>query len=158
MKFTFIIILNLLFINLIYTKDLISEGANKIIKDQVFNLNNGMKIIAFNLEGHTRNNLGYYGKTKCNGIREMHGNKLLNLNVICQVTFQDGSKVWLKSEREGDLNQAGVGKSRFIDATDKLKDLIGIECIYAVNKVLDSDFIKTKCKMTDSLFNKLKIQ
>ena len=69
MKFTLIIILNLLFINLIYTKDLISEGANKIIKDQVFNLNNGMKIIAFNLEGHTRNNLGYYGKTKCNGIR-----------------------------------------------------------------------------------------
>ena len=35
---------------------------------------------------------------------------------------------------EGDLNQAGVGKSKFIDATDKLKDLIGIECIYAVNK------------------------
>ena len=122
-----------------------------------FNLNNGMKIIAFNLEGHTRNSLGYYGKTKCNGIREMYDNKLLNLNVICEVTFQDGSKIWSKSEREEDLNEARVGQSKFIDATDKLKDLIGIECIYVVNKVLDSDFVKTKCKMTDSLFNKLKI-
>ena len=158
MKFTLIIILNLLSINSICTKDLIIEGANKIIKDQVFNLNNGMKIIAFNLEGHTRNNLGYYGKTKCNGIREMYDNKLLNLNVICEVTFQDGSKIWSKSEREGNLIQAGVGQSKFIEATDKLKDLIGIKCIYAVNKVLDSDFVKTKCKMTDNLFNKLKIQ
>ncbi len=157
MKFTLIIILNLLFISSIYTKDLIIDGANKITKDQVFNLNNSMKIIAFNLEGHTRNNLGYCGKTKCNGIREMYDNKLLNLNVICEVTFQDGSNIWSKSEREGNLNQAGVGQSKFIEATDKLKDLIGIKCIYAVNKVLDSDFVKTKCKMTDSLFNKLKI-
>ena len=158
MRYFFIILFNLLLVNFIYAKDLIIDTAQKIVKDRVFDLDNGMKIIAFNLEGHTRNNLGYYGKTKCNGIREMHGNKLLNLNVICEVTFQDGSKIWSKSEREGDLNQAGVGKSKFIDATDKLKDLIGIECIYAVNKVLDSDFIKTKCKMTDSLFNKLKIQ
>ena len=35
MKHTLIIVLNLLFINSIYTKDLISDGANKIIKDQV---------------------------------------------------------------------------------------------------------------------------
>jgi len=33
MKFTLIIILNLLSINSICTKDLIIEGANKIIKD-----------------------------------------------------------------------------------------------------------------------------
>ncbi|GIS23833.1 MAG: hypothetical protein CM15mP124_3130 [Alphaproteobacteria bacterium] len=59
------------------------------------------------------------------GIREMHGNKLLN-QCNLRSNAQDGSKVWSKSEREGDLNQAGVGKSKFIDATDKLKDLIGI--------------------------------
>ena len=88
----------------------------------------------------------------------MQVNKLFNLNQICEVTFQDGSKVWSKSEREGDLNQADVGQSKFIDATDKLKDLIGIECIYAVNKVLDSNFVKTKCKMIDRLFYKLKIK
>ena len=41
---------------------------------------------------------------------------------------------------------------------DKLKSLVGVECIYAVSKVLDSDFIKTKCKITDSLFNQLRIQ
>ena len=158
MKYFFIIFFNLLLFNSIYSKDLIMDTAQKIVNDRVYDLDNGMKIIAFNLEGHTRNNLGYYGKTKCNGIREMHGNKLLNLNVICEITFQDGSKVWSKSEREGELNQAGIGQSKFIDATDKLKDLIGIECIYAVNKVLDSDFVKTKCKITDSLFNKLKIQ
>ena len=158
MKFTLIILLHLLFFNTIYTKDLIIDGANKITKDQVFNLNNGMKIIAFNLEGHTRNNLGYYGKTKCNGIREMRGAKLLDLNVFCEITFQDGSKLWSKAEREGELNQSGIGQSKIIDATDKLKNLVGVECIYAVSKVLDSDFIKTKCKITDSLFNQLNIQ
>lgn len=102
-----------------------------------------MKIIAFNLEGHNRNNLGYFGKTKCNGIREMHDNKLLNLNLFCEVTFQDCSKIWSNCKREGDLNQAGIEKLKFIDATDKLKDLIGIEYTYTENKVLDSDFIKT---------------
>lgn len=36
MKFTLIIILNLLSTGLIYTKDLIIDGANKITNDQVF--------------------------------------------------------------------------------------------------------------------------
>ena len=45
MKFTLIIILNLLFINSTYAKDLIIDGANKINNNKVFNLNNGMKII-----------------------------------------------------------------------------------------------------------------
>jgi hypothetical protein len=147
MKYLFIIFFNILLVNSIYPKDLIMDTAHKIVKDQVYDLHNGMKIIAFNLEGHTRNNLGYYGKTK-----------LLDLNVFCEITFQDGSKLWSKAEREGELNQAGVGQSKIIDATDKLKSLVGVECIYAVSKVLDSDFIKTKCKITDSLFNQLRIQ
>ena len=158
MKYLFIIFFNILLVNSIYPKDLIMDTAHKIVKDQVYDLHNGMKIIAFNLEGHTRNNLGYYGKTKCNGIREMVSNRLLDLNVFCEITFQDGSKLWSKAEREGELNQAGVGQIKIIDATDKFKDLVGIECIYAVSKVLDSDFIKTKCKITDSLFNQLRIQ
>ena len=64
----------------------------------------------------------------------------------------------LRNERKGELNQAGIGQSKIIDATDKLKSLVGVECIYAVSKVLDSDFIKTKCKITDNLFNQLRIQ
>ena len=88
----------------------------------------------------------------------MQVNKLLDLNVFCEITFQDGSKLWSKAEREGELNQAGVGQTKIIDATDKFKGLVGVECIYAVSKVLDSDFIKTKCKITDSLFNQLRIQ
>ena len=158
MRYFFIILFNLLLVNFIYAKDLIIDTAQKIVKDRVFDLDNGMKIIAFNLEGHTRNNLGYYGKTKCNGIREMQDNKLLDLNVFCEITFQDGSKLWSKAERKGELNQAGIGQSKIIDATDKFKGLVGVECIYAVSKVLDSDFIKTKCKITDSLFNQLRIQ
>ena len=158
MRYFFIIFFNLLLFNSIYSKDLIMDTAQKIVNDRVYDLDNGMKIIAFNLEGHTRNNLGYYGKTKCNGIREMQVNKLLDLNVFCEITFQDGSKLWPKAEREGELNQAGVGQTKIIDATDKFKDLVGVECIYAVSKVLDSDFIKTKCKITDSLFNKLRIR
>ena len=158
MRYFFIILFNLLLVNFIYAKDLIIDTAQKIVKDRVFDLDNGMKIIAFNLEGHTRNNLGYYGKTKCNGIREMLGNKLLDLNVFCEIIFQDGSKLWSKAERKGELNQSGIGQSKIIDATDKLKDLVGVECIYAVSKVLDSDFIKTKCKLTDGIFKKLKIQ
>ena len=80
MKYFFIILFNLLLVNFTYAKDLIIDTAQKIVKDRVFDLDNGMKIIAFNLEGHTRNNLGYYGKTKCNGIREMQDTKLLDLN------------------------------------------------------------------------------
>jgi hypothetical protein len=63
-----------------------------------------------------------------------------------------------KSERKGDLNQASIGQSKLIEATDKLNDLIDIECIYAVNNILDSDFVKTKYTMTNSLFNKRKTQ
>ena len=100
MKYLFIIFFNILLVNSIYPKDLIMDTAHKIVKDQVYDLHNGMKIIAFNLEGHTRNNLGYYGKTKCNGIREMQVNKLLDLNVFCEITFQDGSKLWSKEEEK----------------------------------------------------------
>ena len=158
MRLLYVLILQLLMIKFSYTKDLIIDSANTIVNDETYNLNNGKKIIAFNLKGHTRNNLGYYGKTKCNGIREMKNEKLLKLDVYCEITFQEGSKVWLKSERTGELNQAGIGQQKFIDATDKLKSLIGTKCVYAVNKVLDSDFVKAKCKISDTLFNKLKLQ
>ena len=100
------------------------DTAQKIVNDRVYDLDNGMKIIAFNLEGHTRNNLGYYGKTKCNGIREMQVNKLLDLNVFCEITFQDGSKLWSKAEREGELNQAGVGKLKLLIQRINLKVLL----------------------------------
>ena len=158
MKIFIVIFFYFFLLHLTSAKTLIIDSASKITNDQVFNLNNGMKIIAFNLEGHTKNNLGYYGQSKCNGIREMQYDKLLKLNVFCEIIFQDGSKIWSKSERSGELNQAGVGRSIFIDASSKLKSLIGTECIYAVNKVLNSDFFKAKCKISEEIFNKLKIQ
>tara|TARA_E500000178_G_C16336467_1_gene451318 strand:- start:269 stop:436 length:168 start_codon:yes stop_codon:yes gene_type:complete len=37
------------------------DTEQKIVKGRVSDLDNGIKIIAFNLEGYTRNNLEYYG-------------------------------------------------------------------------------------------------
>ena len=59
-------------------------------------------------------------------------------------------------ERKSELNKAGVGNVKYIDGTGVFKKLIGINCIYAVNKVLDSDFVVTKCDIPDDLFEELK--
>ena len=40
------------------------DTVQKKVKGRVSDLNNGIKIIAFDLEGYTRNNLEYYGN--CN--------------------------------------------------------------------------------------------
>jgi hypothetical protein len=40
--------------------------------------------------------------------------------------------------------------------TGPFKKLIGVSCIYAVNKVLNSDFVVTKCDISQELFNELK--
>ena len=59
-------------------------------------------------------------------------------------------------ERKSEFNKEGVGNVKYIDGAGVFKKLIGINCIYTVNKVLDSDFVVTKCDLPDELFEQLK--
>ena len=53
---------------------------------------------------------------------------------------------------------AGVGGSIILDGTGPYKKLKGTECLYAVSFLKEIVFTKTRCSISNKLFEELKTQ
>lgn len=156
LKIVSLLILLYLITNFCFARKLISESYGFLKNVSSFQISNTTEYKIFTIKGHFKNNAGIYGITDCNGYRETKADELIFLKVVCKNTTQNGDTFFTLGERKSEFNKAGVGNVRYIDGTGVFKKLIGINCIYAVNKVLDSDFVVTKCDIPDELFEELK--
>ena len=139
------------------SKELITESSGFIKNISLHRTSDTTEYKIFTIKGHFKNNAGIYGITDCHGYREIKNNALLFLKVVCEYITQHGDSFFTLGERKSEFNKAGVGNARYLDGTGLFKKLIGTKCIYAVNKVLDSDFVVTKCDVSDDLFDELKM-
>ena len=155
-KIVSLFILLYLITNFCFAGKLISESSGFLKNISSFQISNTTEYKIFTIKGHFKNNFGIYGITDCNGYRETKKSALIFLKVVCKNTTQHGDTFFTLGERKSEFNRAGVGNVKYIDGTGVFKKLIGINCIYAVNKVLDSDFVVTKCDIPDELFEELK--
>ena len=137
-------------------KKLVSESSGFLENVSSHKIADGTEYRIFTIKGHFKNNAGIYGITDCNGYRETKNNALLFLKVVCENITQHGDSFFTLGERKSEYNKAGVGRLEYIDGTGIFKNLIGINCVYAVNKVLKSDFAVTKCDISDKIYNDLK--
>lgn len=95
--------------------------------------------------GAFSDNQGNIGKYECNGIREAtNKGKLIDINVLCEVTDKSLDKFWIKAKRITDKS-GGVGSYYIIDTTGKFKTIEGKTCAYAVTFFNEIIFIKAVC-------------
>ena len=156
LKIVLLLILLYFMSNFCFAEKLISESSGFLKNISSFQISDSSEYKIFTIKGHFKNNVGIYGITDCNGYRETKETALIFLKVVCKNTTQHGDTFFTLGERKSEFNKAGVGNVKYIDGTGVFKKLIGINCIYAVNKVLDSDFVVTKCDIPDELFEELK--
>lgn len=139
-----------------YSIKLISESSGFLKNISSFKTSDMSEYKIFTIKGHFKDNTGVYGINDCNGYRETKDSALIFLKVVCKNTTQHGDTYLTLGERKSEFNEAGVGAVKYIDGTGPFKKLIGVSCIYAVNKLLNSDFVVTKCDISQELFNELK--
>ena len=151
-----ILILSFLFLNQLYSSEIIIQGNSRVVYDD-FIFTDNSKYIIINQEGQWTDNIGNYGAQECKGLIKRNDKNIIDfLDVICQLTNQNNVITWRKFERTGSEIERGVGVSTIVDSTSKYKkELIGTKCNYAVNRTKDMVFSKSICKVSDELYKKL---
>ena len=81
-------------------------------------------------EGSWQDSLGDYGKIFCLARVEIQ-DKNANLNAFCEAINQNNVRFWIALKRSSEM-QAGVGIAKFIAGELKYKNLVGIQCPYAI--------------------------
>ena len=154
--FLSIFIFSFLFLTQLYSAEIIIQGNSRVVYDD-FIFTDNSKYIIINQEGQWTDSIGNYGSNECKGlIKKDEKDVVYFLDVICELTDQNGVVTRRKFERTGSQIERGVGVSTIIDSTSKYKDeLIGTKCTYAVNRTKNMVFGKSVCKVSDELYKKL---
>ena len=153
-KLIFIFIFLLL--NNLYSAEIVIQTNSRVLYND-FTFTDNSKYIIINQEGQWTDSIGNYGSNECKGlIKKDEKDVVYFLDVICELTDQNGVVTRRKFERIGSQIERGVGVSTIIDSTSKYKEeLIGTKCTYAVNRTKNMVFGKSVCKVSDELYKKL---
>lgn len=124
-------------------------GKFEILKTMTFS--DKSKYFDFKNEGTCTDNLGNYNSYVCFGLFETKLDNIIRNSFICESTYQDKNKIWMRVERNKNTERtASIGKQVIVDATGKWKALIGTECSYGIktldhNKKISFSFSSHKC-------------
>ena len=156
-KIIFFILLTFL-CNKLYSAELESNTTSIFTITNEKKLPDGTHYRSFEVQGGQTYNTGKYARSNCSGNRVDKKGELVELNNICEIEFDDGNKMWTQLKRSNSDIDAGVGGSVILDGTGPYKKLKGTECLYAVSFLKEIVFTKTRCSISDKLFEELKTQ
>ena len=66
--------------------------------------------------------------------------------------------MWTQLRRSNSDVDAGVGNSIILDVTGPYKKLKGTKCLYSASFLKEIVFIKSRCSISNKLFEELKTQ
>ena len=154
MKYLLLVFLTLFFLNLNLGANNIKEyvvTGSDITKIESFELENKKKFSSFTSKGSWTDNFGNYGFTQCMGIINKNF-KNVELYFMCESEDKNGYKTWSISRRKSEVQTSGVGSYEIVDSTIPKKELyIGKKCTYAVKYLKETNFYKSKCKISEEL-------
>ena len=131
-------------------KELIISGSD-ITSMKSFELSNKNKFSSFKVSGSWTDNYGNYGFNKCMGIINKNL-KNVELYFMCEREDKNGFKIWSINKRKSGIQNSGVGSFEIVDVTIPKKELfIGKKCTYAVKYLKETNFYKSKCKISEEL-------
>ena len=134
--------------------ELVFECGGKFKINREFTLSDGSKYSQFSNYGTCTGNLGIYNASYCFGTFQTKNNIVINSEFLCENTYGDNEKSWLKAKRIPETEiDSSVGEMTFIDGTGKWKALIGTKCKYGIKFINLSEYSSTfsshKCKITE---------
>ena len=156
--FLLIFIFSFLFLSQSYSAELESNATSIFTIINEKKLPDGTHYRSFEVQGGITYNTGKYARSNCSGSRVDKKKELVELSNICEIEFDDGYKIWTKLKRSDSDVDAGVGGSIILDGTGTYKKLKGTECLYAVSFLKEIVFTKTRCSISNKLFEELKTQ
>ena len=131
-------------------KEYIVTGSD-ITETKTFELENKSKFSSFTVNGSWTDNFGNYGFNKCMGIINKNLRNV-ELYFMCEREDKNGFKIWSINKRKSGIQNSGVGTFEIVDATIPKKELfIGKKCTYAVKYLKETNFYKSKCKVSKEL-------
>tara|TARA_Y100000589_G_scaffold328689_1_gene373379 strand:+ start:266 stop:757 length:492 start_codon:yes stop_codon:yes gene_type:complete len=131
-------------------KEYIVTGSD-ITETKTFELENKSQFSSFTVNGSWTDNFGNYGFNKCMGIINKNL-KNVELYFMCEREDKNGFKIWSINKRKSGIQNSGVGTFEIVDATIPKKELfIGKKCTYAVKYLKETNFYKSKCKVSKEL-------
>ena len=101
------------------------------------------------MDGTFTDNLGNYGYAESSSIVLLENNQVVKLEGYGQSTYQNKEILYGRGVRNQQEQNSGVGKNEVIGATGSLKELIGMECTYAIKFFENYYYWLQKCNITE---------
>ena len=123
------------------------NGKRNIVT--TYDISKSEKFVNFTLDGTFTDNLGNYGYVESSSIVLLENNQVVKLEGYGQSTYQNKEVMYGRGVRNKQEQNSGVGKNEVIGATGSLKELIGMECTYAIKFFENYYYWLQKCNITE---------
>ena len=144
-----IIIFIILYSCAILSNDYKIDIHGKIVSDEKHKYSDNSYYSILKIDGTFTDSLSNYGNFNALVNLEIQNSKLKQHFFSAELTYQDGSIFYGQGSRTSKEFEQGTGKLLITNANKKLKELVGLKCVYAINFFGSTSFTLTKCKITD---------
>ncbi len=143
-KIVLLIICMFVFSSALSGDEYIFDAYGEITLREKVVLPDGSEKVILKTQSYWVDTLGDYGEVYCVGGYDKIKNEV-NLKLICEGVNQNEEKFWGSTDRTSAM-EAGTGKFEYISGTGKYKELIGLQCNFAVRYFRNTkSFYKHKC-------------
>ena len=156
-KYLVLIILILLPTFNLFSKDYLINFQAKVVNNDIHNYSEGNNFNLLKLDGSFTDNLGNYGNWNALASFELNDNKIKQHFFSAEIIFQNESKMYIQGSRNSKEFEQGTGTFTVNAASKEIEELVGTQCIYAINFFKSTSFTNTKCKVSDIAFERLQL-
>ena len=123
----------------------------KIVSNETHKYSDNSYYSILKIDGTFTDSLSNYGNFNALVNLEIYNRELKQHFFSAELTYQDGSIFYGQGSRTSKEFEQGTGKLLITTANKKVKKLIGVKCVYAINFFKNTSFTLTKCKITDEI-------
>ena len=145
-----IIIFILLYSSTLLSNDYKIDLHGKIVINEKHKYSDDSYYSILKIDGTFTDNFSNYGNINALVNLEIQYSTLKQHFFSIELTYQDGSVFYGQGSRTSKEFEQGTGKLLITTASKKLKELVGVKCVYAINFFRSTSFTLTKCKITDN--------
>ena len=145
-----IVIFLILYSSTLLSNDYRIDIHGKIVSNEKHKYSDNSYFSILKIDGTFTDNFSNYGNFNALVSLEIENSELKQHFFSAELTYQDGSTYYGKGSRTSSEFEQGTGKFFITTAHKKLKELLGVKCVYAINFFGSTSFTLTKCKINDA--------
>ena len=131
-----IIIFIILYSSAILSNDYKIDIHGKIVSNEKHKYSDNSYYSILKIDGTFTDNFSNYGNFNALVNLEIQNSALKQHFFSAELTYQDGSIFYGQGSRTSKEFEQGTGKLLITNANKKLKELVGVKCVYAINTII----------------------